>query len=204
MKHLCRFAILSILLTLLAGLTFAQDAKKPSAPAPASAQTEVNALENAMTPGPGQKKLDAMVGTFDVAIKTWTDSAKPPIESKATCVNTWVLGGRYVQMSWAGYVAGEMLKAFGYMAYDNAGKEFQALWMDSGSTGMVFYKGNFDPAGKIATMKATIADPVTGKPSPLELRVTIDEKGGHVTEMWGMGLGDKMFKMMELRYTRTK
>jgi len=204
MKQLTRFAILAVVLTLLAGLTFAQDAKKPAAPAQASAETVVKALENAMTPGPGQKKLDAMVGTFDVALKTWPDPAKPPVESKATCINTWVLGGRYVQMSWAGYVAGDLLSGFGYMAYDNTAKVYEAAWMDTGSTGIVFYKGGFDPAGKMATMKASIADPVTGKATPLELRVTMNENGGHVTEMWGMGLGDTMFKMMELTYTRTK
>jgi hypothetical protein len=204
MKHLYRVAILSILLTLLAGLASAQDAKKPAAPAPANAQTMVKALENAMTPGPGQKKLDAMVGTFDVAIKTWPDPAKPPVESKATCINTWVLGNRYVQMSLAGYVGAEMLTGIGYMAYDNTAKVYEATWMDTGSTGMVWYKGGFDPAGKMATMKASVPDPVTGKPTPLELRVTIDDKGGHVTEMWGTGSDGKMFKMMELRYTRTK
>jgi hypothetical protein len=204
MKHLFRLAMLSILLTLLAGLTFAQDAKKPAAPAPASAQSEVKALENAMKPGPGQKKLDAMVGTFDVAIKTWVDAAKPPVESKATCINAWVLGNRYVQMSLAGYVGAEMVTGIGYMAYDNAAKVYEATWMDTGSTGMVWYKGGFDPAGKMATMKASVTDPVTGKPAPLELRVTIDDKGNHVTEMWGTGADGKMFKMMELRYTRTR
>jgi hypothetical protein len=34
------------------------------------------ALENAMTPGPGQMKLEFMVGTFDVEIRTWASPSE--------------------------------------------------------------------------------------------------------------------------------
>ena len=67
-----------------------------------------------------------------------------------------------------------------------------------------WYKGGFDASGKSATMKASVPDTLTGKPTPLELRMKISADGGHVTELWGKGLGNKMFKMMELRYTRSK
>ena len=53
-------------------------------------------------------------------------------------------------------------------------------------------------------MKATVANPLTAKPTPLELRLTIEGNGGHVTEIWGKGLGNTMFKLMELRYTKVK
>jgi hypothetical protein len=76
--------------------------------------------------------------------------------------------------------------------------------MDTGSTAMTWYKGTIDASGKSATMKATELNPVTGKPTPVELRLTIAPNGNHVTEMWGMGLGKKMFKLMELQYTKTK
>ena len=47
-----------------------------------------------------------------------------------------------------------------------------------------------------------MANPVTGKPTPLEMRLTLDAAGNHVTELWGDGLGSKMFKMMEITYTK--
>jgi hypothetical protein len=39
------------------------------------------ALEKAMTPGEGQKKLGFMVGTFDAKIRTWATPSDPPAEN---------------------------------------------------------------------------------------------------------------------------
>jgi uncharacterized membrane protein len=164
----------------------------------------IKAVENAMTPGEGQKKLEPMVGTFDVQIRTWVDPSKPPLESHATSVSTWVLGKRYIQSMLSGYMLDEPFDGIGYIAYDNASKTYQAAWMDTGSTGITWYTGRMGASDKSATMKATVTNPLTAKPSPVELRLSIAENGDHVSEIWGQGLGTKMFKMMELRYTKTK
>jgi hypothetical protein len=177
---------------------------------PVFAQAEVNdaamvkALENAMTPGEGQKRLGPMVGTFNVRIRTWVSPTSTPVESTAVSVGTWVLDGRYVQNMLAGEVSGTPFSGIGYMAYDNAAKMYQAAWMDTGSTGMTWYTGKLDASGKSATMKATVLNPVTSKPTPLELRLSIAENGNHLTEIWGQGMGTRMFKMMELQYSKTK
>ena len=63
-------------------------------------------MVKAMEPGEAQKKLDFLVGTFDIKIRTWVDPSKPPFESTATSVATWVLGNRYVQIMLSGYVMG--------------------------------------------------------------------------------------------------
>lgn len=159
------------------------------------------ALDAAMTPGEGQKRLQPMIGNFDVKISTWVHPTKPPVVTSGSAVSSWVLGNRYVQTMLS---SGDMDTAFngiGYVAYDNVAKLYQAAWMDNGSTGMTWYSGRLDASGKSAVMKATTTDPITGKPSPLELRLSISPDGSHVSELWGMGLGTTMFKMMELRYT---
>ena len=158
----------------------------------------------AMTPGPGQARLDPMVGTFNVKIRSWVAPNKPPVESTAVSVSVWVLGHRYIQSMLSGYVLNEPFDGIGYTAYDNVSKTYQTAWMDSGSTGMTWYRGGFDGATKSARMKATVPNALTGKPTPLELRLSIAENGDHMTELWGQGEGSAMFKMMELRYTRAK
>lgn len=170
------------------------------------AQTVVNdkVIENAMTPGEGQKRLEPMVGTFDVEIRTWADPSKPPVASQATTVSTWVLGKRYIQSMLSGHLYDEPFNGIGYIAYDNASGTYQAAWMDTGSTGITWYTGSMEESGKSAIMKASVTNPPTSKPTPLELRLSIAENGDHMTEMWGHGYGSEMFKMMELRYTRTK
>jgi hypothetical protein len=162
------------------------------------------ALENAMTPGEGQKKLGFMVGTFDAKFRTWATPSSAPAEDTGVMVANWVLDGRYIQIMLAGTVAGEPYSGIGYAGFDNTTKKYVTTFMDSGSTGMEWYTGGFDASGKVATLKATIANPVTGKPTPLEMRLTLDAAGNHVTELWGEGLGTTMFKMMEISYTKRK
>ena len=163
----------------------------------------LKALENAMTPGEGQKRLEPLIGTFDVKVRTWLDPSKPPIESSATAVDTWVLGGRYVQQMLAGYIGGEPWSGISYAGYDNVTKKYVSTYMDTGSTGMEWYTGTLDAAGTHGRMTATIADEVTGKPKALELRLTIAANGDRVTELWEEDRG-KMVKVVELQFSRKK
>jgi hypothetical protein len=160
------------------------------------------ALDAAMTPGEGQKRLEPMVGTFSVEMRTWADPSKPPVESSGSAVGVWVLGNRYVQTMLSINDKDATFSGIGYAGYDNVAKVYQAAWMDDGSTGMVWYSGRMDAAGRSAVMKATTTNPSTGKPSPLELRMALTPDGRHSSELWGVGLGTQMFKMMELHYTR--
>ena len=163
----------------------------------------LKALENAMTPGEGQKRLEPLIGTFDVKVRTWLDPSKPPIESSATAVDTWVLGGRYVQQMLAGYIGDEPWSGISYAGYDNVTKKYVSTYMDTGSTGMEWYTGALDPAGTHGRMTATIADEVTGKPKTLELRLTIAANGDRVTELWEEDHGN-MSKVLEFQFSRKK
>jgi uncharacterized protein DUF1579 len=174
----------------------AQSQKAPADPAVAAA------LENAMTPGAGQQKLGFLVGTFDAKIRTWVRASDPPTEDNGVMIGTWVLDGRYAQMMLAGNVAGEPYSGIGYAGYNNTTKQYMTTFMDSAGTGMEWYTGGFDASGKRATLKGTVANAVTGKSSPVEIRLTLDDAGNHVMELWGEGLGTTMYKMMEISYTR--
>jgi hypothetical protein len=201
---LYRMAGLAIVVMVLANPVFAQNVSKVTTGTRANAAAMAQAMENAMTPGAGQARLEPMIGNFDVRIRAWVDPSKPPVESTAFCVNVWVLGHRYIQSMLSGYVLNEPFEGIGYTAYDNVTKTYETAWMDTGSTGMTWYRGGFDGATKSAKMKATVPNALTGKPTPLELRLSIAESGDHMSELWGQGAGGKMFKMMELRYTRSK
>lgn len=162
----------------------------------------VKALDNAMEPGEGQKRLEPMVGEFDVKIRTWLDPAEPPIESKAVAVSTWVLGQRFIQTMLSGHVMGEPFDGIGYAGYDNVSKQYQATYMDSGGTGMEWFVGSMDPTGKSAKLSATIHDPITGEPTTVEMRLKIAASGDHVTELWEGSPTGEMVRIMELQYTR--
>jgi hypothetical protein len=197
MKGFCRFAAATAVVLGLAVSAGGQEKAKSAKDAVIAAD-----LERAMTPGEGQKKLAFLVGTFDVRFRTWANPNDPPSEDAGVMIGNIVLGGRYAQIMLAGTVAGEPYSGIGYAGFDNTTKKYMTTFMDSASTGMEWYTGGFDPSGMKATLKGTVANPVSGKPSPQELRLTLDAAGNHVMELWGYGLGVKMFKMMELAYTR--
>ena len=101
---------------MLGNPAFAQDAGKA---APTKAAAVAKALDNAMTPGEAQKRLEPMIGKFDVRILTWVDPSKPPVESNASAVSVWVLGDRYVQTMLVGGSSADAFNGIGYIGYDN-------------------------------------------------------------------------------------
>jgi hypothetical protein len=195
-------AVLTLVLGLAAAASAQQKAKKPAAVPDEKAMME--AWQKAMTPGDMHKKLDAIVGTFETSGRTWMDPAKPPEDSVGSSVNTWVLGNRYVQTKYEGSFMGEPFNGIGYTGYDNVAKKYISVWMDTASTGMMVTTGTMDAAGKLLTFKGPVNDPITGKPTPIEEKLTITDNDHHTIELWGAGPGGKMFKMMEIAYTRKK
>ena len=102
--------IITALSALLVLFAFAGSAGAQVAITGADSKAIVKAMDNAMEPGDQQKRLDFMVGTFDVKVKVWINPGEPPIESAATAVASWVLGHRYIQQMLSGYIMGEALE----------------------------------------------------------------------------------------------
>jgi hypothetical protein len=182
----------------LAALSLTASATAQPAKAPAAA------LDAALSPGPAQARLNDMVGNFDVTVSIWVTPKSVPLVSNASAVGTWVLDGRFVHTTLSGYVAGEPFSAISYAGYDNAGKVYQATWMDNQGTDQTWYSGNFAADGKSAVLSGATVNPVSGKIEPLQLKMTLDGQGNRLLELWGKGGGATSFKMMELRYVRSK
>ncbi len=185
----------------LATAAFAQN--KPAKAAPAG-QTNMKALQEAMDPGEGQRKLAHLAGTFDVKVKTWATPSAPPAEFTGVNVNTWVLGDRFLQLMFSAVFKGELISAISYLGYNNVEKRYELVSMTTGGTDMEWYTGNFDAPGSQLTLKGMIANPGAGNPVPVEMRVKTQGTGDHAVAIWGEGPDGKMFEMMELTYTRTK
>lgn len=195
MRSHIRRPLLLVFVLVLVACTGAQETKSEPG------ETDIaKALDNAMEPGEAQKKLDFMVGEFDVKIRTWVDPEQPPIESKAVAVATWVLGDRFIQQMLSGHVMGEPWSGIGYAGYDNVLKQYQATFMDTGGTGMEWFVGSIASDGGSAKLTATIPDEVTGEPTTVEMRLKIAPGGDHVTELWEEDPTGKMVRIMELQY----
>src|SRR5262249_54394799 len=74
----------------------AEDVKKADTP---DEKAAMEAMMKAAAPGEMHKKLDALAGKWDCALKMWTDPSKPPSEIKGTCETKWIMGNRYLLMT---------------------------------------------------------------------------------------------------------
>jgi hypothetical protein len=193
-------AACAILLSSMVSL--AQDPSKKEMSAEEKAAME--AMMKAATPGDAHKNLARMVGRWDATVKMYAQPGAPAQVSTGTSVNKLVLGGRWVQESFDGNFMGMPFSGIGYTGYDNLKKQYVGTWMDTMSTSMMQSAGTGDASGKSYEFSATMDDPVTGKSVMTKSTMTVTDEDHHTMEMWMPAPDGKMFKMMEINYTRKK
>ena len=176
-------------------------ADEPKKEMPADQKAMMDAMMKAMTPGEPHKLLDNMVGTFDAKVSSWMQPGAPPMVSTGTSVNTWILGGRYVEQKVTSTFMGQPFSGIGYTGYDNIKKHYWGSWMDSMGTGLMISTGSTSDNGKTWKFTSSMPDPMTGKDAPIEEKITVTDKDHHMFEMWSPGPDGNMYKMMEISYT---
>jgi len=175
-----------------------QTTKAPSA----EEQAMMEAWMKAATPNDAHKKLEPFIGTWDTKVTMWMQPGAPPDVTTGVSINTWALGGRYVEQRYTGTFMGQPFHGIGYTGYDNTKKAYVGTWMDNASTSVTVSTGKLDPSGKLMTFTGTMDDPMSGKETSFEEKVNILDNDHHTFEMWGPGPDGKMYKNMEIAYKR--
>lgn len=176
-------------------------------PAPAAAPDQKAMMDAWMkfaTPGPGHKALEPLVGTWNAKVTSWMSPGSAPVSSEGVSETAWVLGGRYLQQKHEGSFMGQPFSGLGYTAYDNYKKQYLATWMDNMGTSILSMAGTADAAGKVLSMEGKMDDFVGGRELTVRSTLRIVDADHNVYEMWSPGPDGKMFKMMEIDYTRKK
>lgn len=202
-------AILLVMLSAGAAFGLEQATKAPTKPAPvqppAQPMDQKAAMEMMMklaTPGEAHKKLDVLVGTWQVKNSMWMAPGQPPMVSEGTSEQKWVLGGRFIEQRVEGTFMNMPFTGLGYTGYDNYKKKYLAVWMDTAGTTIMNTAGTFNASGKALTSWGRMDDPSTGKVVLVRYRMTIVDKGELLFEMSAPGPDGKDFRMMEIRYTK--
>ncbi len=181
----------------------AADDKKPAAPASGDDKAMMEAWAKYATPGDAHKKMAGNEGSWTAKVSQWMAPGAPASESMATAEFKMILGGRYLTQSFSGSMMGQPFNGFGVSGYDNAKKTTQTVWMDTFGTGMLVMTGGWDADGSL-TETGNMDDFMTGKPTPMKGRMSMID-GDHMRyEMWMGGPDGKMFKDLEIVYTRKK
>jgi len=163
-----------------------------------NAQDEMSADQKAwmeyMTPGPMHEMMAGSVGEWKSKNTFLMDPAGEPMVSEGTVKFEMIMEGRYMKSTHNG--TGMMLQA-----YDNATKEFIAIWIDNLGTGMSVSKGAYDEGTKTLSSAGTMVDPMSGKESNYRQTVQLVDDNHQVVEMFMLEDG-KEFKNMIIELTR--
>ncbi len=170
-----------------------------------NAQDEMSADQKAwmdyMTPGPMHEMMAESVGEWKTKTTFWMDPAGEPMVSEGTVKFELIMGGRYMKSNHKGMVMGMPFTGMMLQAYDNATKEFIAIWIDNLGTGMSVSKGTYDESTKTLNSTGTMIDPVSGKESHYRQTVQLIDDNHQVVEMFIMEDG-KEFKNMVIELTK--
>lgn len=164
----------------------------------------MEAWMKAMTPGDNHKHLDAMAGSWDTKLTFWMAPDAPPTTSTGVSENRWILGNRVLEQRFKGTYMDQPFEGIGHTGYDNVKKQYWGTWIDNMGTGIMTSTGTSADGGKTWTFKGTYADPMTGKDTSMEEKITVIDKDHHKFEMWGPAPDGKIYKSMMIEYTRRK
>lgn len=178
---------------------FAQD--KPAAKKPEMDPKMMEAMMKAAMPGAAHKALDGMVGAWETKVTSWMMPGADPIVGTGTSECKWILGGRYVQQTFKGDFMGMPFEGLGYTGYDNVKKQYFGTWIDNMGTGIMTSVGS-GASGNTMSFKGTFADPMTGKDTTVDEKITVIDANHMNMEMWAPGPDGKMFKSMLIEYSR--
>ncbi len=155
------------------------------------------------TPGAPHKLLASMAGSWITKTKACMEPNKPPMETKGTCEQKMLLGGRFLQQEFTGEMMGSPFTGIGVTGYDNHTKKYVSTWIDSMGTAILFLEGTASADGKTITQECRYDDPIKG---PMKWRsvTKIVDDNTHAFEMYGTDKSGKEEKMMEITYTRKR
>lgn len=210
MKTFAVTLILALVCTLTTGATAADP---PAQPSPEEMAKMMQEWQELMKPGKNHRELDFFVGKWDAKFKMYMAGPKgPTMDSEGTSETKWILGKRYLQSSYKGYMlmpdmkTGQMQKlsyeGLGMMGYDNVRNVFTGSWQDSMGTQMITFKGTMVPGSKTIRMYGEMDEPglkMFGRLVKYTWKIV--DKNSYVFTIFDLAAGED-YKVIEITYTR--
>jgi uncharacterized protein DUF1579 len=172
--------------------------------AKAQTEQEMKNWMDYMTPGDVHKMIASWDGTWEGQVSMWMAPGTPPSSSTSTAVNKTIMGGRYQHSTHSGSFNGMPFEGMSTLAYDNAKKVFEFVWIDNMGTGMMHLQGPWDAKAKTITMTGNMVDPTTGKDTKVKETMKVVDDNTQVMAMYMSMPDGTEFKTMEITYKRKK
>lgn len=177
-----------------------ESAKKAMEGQPPEMDESMKAWMEASAPGKHHKYLEQMVGEWDAEVIMMMPGGHAE-KSAGVMVNEMEFEGRFLRSTYKGSMMGMKFRGLSLWGYNNIDQRYEAIWIDSMSTGLYTNRGSVDEAGKVFTMSGELTDPASRKTYKQREVLTIVSPDKHTMEFFGTpdGADDRM---MIITYTR--
>lgn len=149
-----------------------------------------------MTPGEMHKIMAKSVGDWKTVSTFWTDPEAEPMVNKGNSKTEMIMGGRYLKSSHHSMVMGMPMEGMYLQSYDNASKEFIAMWIDNLGTGMSIARGSYDVDSKTLNFVGSMVDPMTGDELTYRQTVRLIDDDHQTFEMFMTHDGEEYLSML--------
>jgi Protein of unknown function (DUF1579) len=194
-----RNALLAALLLLAATAVFAQD----RAPQKPEATSDTHQTADATKPGPEQEFLAKRAGEYTRTIKFVAQPNADANASSGTSKISVALGGRFVVEENNDTVFGRPVSGTRIYGFNNITKQYEAVWMYTGSTAMIFLTGTSSDGGKTIDLTGATQN-LHGEKVPLHAMIRQVDDNQFVVTLMSTGADGKEAAFQETTYTRKK
>lgn len=154
-----------------------------------------------MTPGPMHEMMAKTAGDWKTKSTFWMTPDSKPLVTEGTAKFEMIMGGRYLKSTHKGMMMGMSFEGMNLQGYDNATKEFTAVWIDNMGTGTSVSTGKYDENSNSISFNGTMIDPVSGKNVSYRQVIKLIDDNHQVVEMYTEYEGEE-YKSMEVELTR--
>jgi hypothetical protein len=158
-------------------------------------------LLRAGMPSEHHKRLGALVGTWNIKVKSVQDPGAAPVETTGTSVFAVIMDGRYVMENVVGETPAGPFNGMGLYGYNNMTNEFESTWVDNMSTGMLQNKGDWDDTQKAFKWHGEFVSPKNGGRTKSQSIMKRVDAGTFEFTMFEER-GDVLFKSLEITYVK--
>lgn len=154
--------------------------------------------------------LKQFEGEWECRSKWWMTEGATPIENTCTSTAKVSYDGHFLIEKYTGTFSmgpGTPAQPFNGMAtmgYDNHRKQFVNTWIDNWISGVYLEYGSASEGGKVFTFEGENYCCFNDKICKSKSMITFVDPNTRTMEMWGPGLDGKVYKAMEMTFTRKK
>lgn len=198
MMTVSRFGVALAAVIFIVGAASAQ-AQSTQKPVPPTQDDMEQVVAEAAQPGPIHAQLMKRAGKYTTRMVFSAPGAEPQ-ESTGTATFKPILGGRFLEEENSGESLGQPSAGLRLYGYNNGSKQYEAIWIYTGSTAFLVLDGSSDDNGKTVRYTGAFIGPDGSKQT---LRVIVEQQDADhfVVRMLGEGPGDSM-STLATTYTR--